>query len=766
MIDSMPFIPGKSANIPGLLSRFLPPIPIGIASEWLGENLKNGGWVLDPFGSSPGFALEIARAGYKVLVSANNPIARFLLDIGANSPSEEDLRTALAALASARVGEERLENHLQELYKTTCSKCGQSVIADAFLWERNATAPYAKIYDCIHCGDSGEYPVIQSDIERAKSYATTPIHQLRVLERIAPHGDPDRVNATEALSVYLPRAIYGLVTMINRLDGLLALPYQNESDGLMRRNCLIALVLSALDIGNNLWSYPSGRARPKQLSASPRFREENLWLAIEGAVKQIASNHDKVSFTRFPEFPIDGGGIILYEGPLRELSNKLSISSSLKAIKFDAVVSVVPRHNQAFWTLSALWTGWIWGREAIGSFKSVLRRRRYDWSWHTSALNHAFRSMAEILPPGIPFFGLIGEAESNFLSAAVIAAGHAGLKLQGIALRAESNLAQVLWECKWDSSSDYQLPAAALLEDHLRKSIISKEIEHLNHRAEPAPYFSLYTSALINFAINQGISKEAQITSGEEFHRIDSLIEETLSFKHGFIRYGGGEKSPETSRLWHQDIKIPTDLLADRVESAIFTFMKENPGCSLIQIDQYICQNFPGIMTPAAELVFTCIESYCEDEYREKENFVLRAQDEPIKRNFEALAMRKALVDLGNRLGFSSQVEDPVIWRDSDDLIQLVFFVTPFAGLGEIVFSSRSSPKQSIIVVPGARANLIMFKLRHNPYLRQVIDQGWRFLKFRYLRHLMESPSLRVENLDTLLGLDPLTESPAQMRLL
>ena len=766
MIDSMPFIPGKSANIPGLLSRFLPPIPIGIASEWLGENLKNGGWVLDPFGSSPGFALEIARAGYKVLVSANNPIARFLLDLGANSPSEEDLRTALAALASARVGEERLENHLQELYKTTCSKCGQSVIADAFLWERSAAAPYAKIYDCIHCGESGEHPVIQSDIEQANSFATTPIQQLRVLERIAPHGDPDRANASEALSVYLPRAIYGLVTLSNRLDGLLALPYQNNPDGMMGRNCLIALVLSALDRGNNLWSYPSGRARPKQLSASPRFREENLWLAIEGAVKQIASNHEKVSFTRFPEIPLNGGGIVLYEGPMRELSEKLSISTSPKPIKFNAVLSVIPRHNQAFWTLSALWTGWIWGREAIGPFKSVLRRRRYDWSWHASALNSVFRSMAEILPPGIPFFGLIGEAESNFLSAAVIAAGHAGLNLQGIAIRAESNLAQVLWECKWDSSSDYQLPAAALLEDHLRKSIISKEIEHLNHRAEPAPYFSLYTSALINFALNQGISKEAQITSGEEYHRIDSMIEETLSFKYGFIRYGGGEKSLETSRLWHQDIDNPTDLLADRVESAIFSFLKENPGCSLIQIDQHICQNFPGIMTPAAELVFTCIESYCEDEYREKENFVLRAQDEPIKRNPETLAMRKVLVDLGNRLGFSSQVEDPVIWRDSDDLIQLVFFVTPFARLGEIVFSSRSSPKQSIIVVPGARANLIMFKLRHNPYLRQVIDQGWRFLKFRYLRHLMESPSLRVENLDTLLGLDPLTESPAQMRLL
>jgi hypothetical protein len=634
------------------------------------------------------------------------------------------------------------------------------------MWERNASAPYAKLYDCIHCGDSGEHPVIQSDIELAKSFATTPIHQMRVLERIAPHGDPDRANAKEALSVYTPRATYALITLVNRLDGLLASTNQYDPDGLIRQICLIALVLSALDRGNNLWSYPSGRARPKQLSASPRFREENLWLALEEAVIQIASNHAKVPFKHFPEYPIDGGGIILYDGPLRELSTKISLSSSLKAIQFDAVVSVIPRHNQAFWTLSALWTGWIWGPEAIGSFKSVLRRRRYDWTWHTSALNYAFRSMSEILPSGIPFFGLIGEAESKFMSAAIIAAGQADLNLQGIALRAESNLAEILWEHKSDSSSDYQLPANALMENNLRNSIISTEKEYLSLQGEPAPYLSLYTSALNNVEINHGISKEMQIPSGEEFHRIDTLIEEILTFKHGFIRFGGGEKSPETSRLWHQDINNPKDLLSDRVESSAFSYLKDNPDCKLVQIDRHICQSFPGIMTPAAELVFTCIESYCEGSFPDKQTFVLRSEDDPIKRSSEALAMRISLVDLGSRLGFSPQVEDAVIWRDSDDLVRLVFYVTPFAKLGEIVFSSRSSPGQSIIVVPGARANLIMYKLRNNPFLSEEIDRGWRFLKFRYLRHLMESPSLRKENLDTLLGLDPLTETPAQMRLL
>jgi hypothetical protein len=59
-----------------------------------------------------------------------------------------------------------------------------------------------------------------------------------------------------------------------------------------------------------------------------------------------------------------------------------------------------------------------------------------------------------------------------------------------------------------------------------------------------------------------------------------------------------------------------------------------------------------------------------------------------------------------------------------------------------------------------------VFKLRRDPRLRQAIEAGWRFLKFRHARLLAESPSLARENLDEQLALDPLTETQEQMRLL
>src|SRR5512140_1382922 len=122
-MDGFAYIPGNEQvkNLP--LARYLPPIPSGIATAFLARHLdpdqsQNGAWVLDPFGASPQLAVEMAAAGYWVLVAVNNPITQFLLETVANPPSQADLRAALSDLAAARKGEERLETHLQSLYLT------------------------------------------------------------------------------------------------------------------------------------------------------------------------------------------------------------------------------------------------------------------------------------------------------------------------------------------------------------------------------------------------------------------------------------------------------------------------------------------------------------------------------------------------------------------------------------------------------------------------------------------------------------------------
>ena len=103
-MELQPYIPGMLPAEPGPLARFTPPLEEGVISAWLPHHAPPGSWVLDPFGFSTRLVLEAARAGYRVLVTVNNPITRFLLEMSANPPSEVDFKAALADLAARFAG--------------------------------------------------------------------------------------------------------------------------------------------------------------------------------------------------------------------------------------------------------------------------------------------------------------------------------------------------------------------------------------------------------------------------------------------------------------------------------------------------------------------------------------------------------------------------------------------------------------------------------------------------------------------------------------
>jgi hypothetical protein len=320
-VNPLAYLPGDSP-LPGPLARYLPPIPHGVATRWLNANVleapvpaESRSWVLDPFGAAPRLAVEAARAGFRVLVAANNPVARFLLEMQANPPPKKELVAALADLGAARKGDERLEPHIRLLYLTQCANCGAELEAEMFLWERNHSAPYAKIYRCALCKDTGEHPVNEADVARAMQFTPNSLHHARALERVAGRDDPDRGNVEEALEAYLPRAVYALFTLLNRLDSL-AVPAA-------RRRYLQALLLSACDQANTLWPHPVGRVRPRQLTSPPRFRERNIWKALEEALDLWAAPLEAglpvLPVTVWPELPPGTGGLCLFEGRLRDL---------------------------------------------------------------------------------------------------------------------------------------------------------------------------------------------------------------------------------------------------------------------------------------------------------------------------------------------------------------------------------------------------------------------------------------------------------------
>ncbi len=709
-IFDLPYRIGTPPARDGPLARFLPPLEEGIFPSWLADHIHPGAWVLDPFGLSPRPTLEAARAGYRVLVTVNNPIARFLLEMTAAPPRLAELKAALADLAITKKGDERLETHLQSLYLTPCLQCHREIPARAFLWRKGEVAPFARRYQCPACGHSGEYPATEADVEQAQRLAEIAgLHRARLIERVARPDDPDRQFVEEALSVYLPRALYVLAILNNRLDAPGITPN--------RRRLLSALFLSICDRANMLWRIDSERPRPRLLTPSHEFLEHNLWLALEEAVAIWADEAPAVPVHTWPARLPKEGGILIFEGRLADLAARL------QDIPVAAVITVLPRPNQAFWTLSALWAGWLWGSKAAEPFHLVLRRRRYDWAWHLDALRFAFRHLAHLIRPGVPCLALLPEPEPAFLTVALAAAEVNGFQLQGLALRTDHDPIQIEWSRGESLHHQFTEPDP--------ETIRSAIHHHLRTRGEPTGYLPLHAAALVELIASHALIHPNH-PSEEVLRHTLHLVHTTLQGDPQLTHYGGGE-NPE-SGLWGLSSRQETlASLPDRVEEAIVTVLIRRAAIPFPDLLSHLSTLFPGLLTPSLGLVQAVLASYAEET---QSGWALRPSDQPAARRAELRQLAEHLHTLGERLEYHLTClhERLLLWEIGEEAVY-AFHLKASTILVDVL-ASPFPLERTVIVLPEERLPLLRYKLDRDPSLADRFRA--RLLPFSTLRALAQ----------------------------
>jgi hypothetical protein len=732
---------GAPPRNPGPLARFLPPLEEGSVAHILDQHA--GSVIFDPFGASPRLAIDAARAGRAVLVAANNPVTRFLLEHTAIPPLESDLRAALSRLGSASKDDSRLEPFLLELYLTECSTCSARVSADFFVWERETSRLELKGYHCPSCNHADVEPASDLDRERAQAYTRRGLQHALALEQVAPAGDPDREHAEAALAVYPARALYALVTLLNKLE-------QTDLDP-RQRAATHALLLSTFDAGNSLWGYPEGRARPRALTAAPHYREVNIWRQMERSMAEWELPASGVGVRPWKEgVPLERGYVTVFPGPARDLMSALSHDPP------DAVLTVPPRPNQAYWTLAALWAAWLWGRSEAAPIRVGLRRRRYDWAWHTAALRTSVASVFAALRRDTPVFVLVPEAEPGFTAAVLTAFDHAGLRLGGAVLRNAEG--QLYMTGRLESASAIPLPAG---EVGRRAAVVIESA--LEARNEPASFGLLHCTALEDLGKSRQLAAHAVSEDAAGPSPIAQAIEGALGDRSRFAHLGGGSE-PESGSYWlARDRPIQDAPLADRVELLVAESLQRQGHATLVDIDRGVCAAFPGILTPDRRWVLACLRSYAE-QAEDGEAWVLRTEDEVQSRLRDREELRTLLEELGLRLGHRVATEETqVIWEASLGGRVAAYQIQSTAALGPFVASS--SPEVTI-VIPGGRAALLGEKARRDPRMRGWLQAGTRLVKFRHIRRLASELTLRADAWRERLALDPMAEQDPQMPLL
>ncbi len=613
------------------------------------------------------------------------------------------------------------------------------------MWKRGENQPYGRLYHCPLCGDEGERLITPRDLERLAIPGNPSLHRARAFERVNLGLENLQEGIEEALNTYLARPLYFLNTLINRIEGL------SSSD--QHRRLLYGMALVICDEANSLWPFPSARQRPRQLATPPQFRENNLWMALEKSVQSWTFQKQPVTLTRWPQLPqAEEGGICLYPGRLR---NWLPLPNTIQPL---AAIGVFPRPNQAFWTLSAIWSGWLWGKDAVIPLKGSLERQRYDWNWHTVALHNSFTTLRKNAPDHFPLIGLLPEVVPGFLAAAVVAGEAAGFDLQGVALREEQEFAQVLWRAG-ENLPSLKLPVTEICQDAITRN--------LSERNEPASYLNLFAGCLESLTAQSVLPKNQTQIPYDSLTHIHPSINKVFT-EPGFLkRYESASPNLEIGQWWLSTPPENELTLADRVEIEIVHFLQKHPDLPLAEVDAAICKTFPGLMTPPIDLVKTCLDSYAEVTPVPSGGWHLRSNESAASRKADLLFVRQLLARIADRLGYEWQGDHPLIWNDRTSGEVFRFYPLASSIISRYVLRDAPvTPSRCVLVIPGSRSNLLAYKLKRDPRLAEAVAKGWRFLKFRYLRQLAERSDLSASLWEELLGADPpILESPIQMTM-
>jgi hypothetical protein len=243
--------------------------------------------------------------------------------------------------------------------------------------------------------------------------------------------------------------------------------------------------------------------------------------------------------------------------------------------------------------------------------------------------------------------------------------------------------------------------------------------------------------------------------------------------------------------------------LADRVEWAVFSLLSTASRLSETALFERIGTMFTGHDLPDEALIRACLDSYRSMASTPER---LLTNEEIPKRSQEHVELVGLLADLGHRMGLQVWIgvrdqlrtlhgeklglrlddrelrvnlssiarapeEDleliPCIWYIRSKLA-FAFELEWTGMLGESILRrhSRIPPDDRLVrflVLAPERTELVRYKLARSPLLRQSMEAGnWHILKSNHLRELAARTDVTMDDLEPLLGLDPLVDRGAE----
>ena len=429
-----PFIADKPSHDP-LWANEQRTWSAALVEHVLNASSQPGDLVIDPFAGQAALAQAAHSSRRRIVLGHSSPAALLAVLSSASPPPPSVLDAAFTRIADAPRRGRTLAHHLQALYETVCPECAQTIPAAYFIWDRAAGEPIAKRIACKHCQANGEIPADMADLTLVSSLEVRGAAYWGLLSRLVAPGDPLTAQARSLLEIYPPRGLLAISELLTAAEQRLI-----STDELRAAK---AMILHALERCTTLQEAAgsghasTGPSAQRTLQTPARFVEHNVWAAFEHAYRMLRERsphwmplaHDLASL-RGP----DGAGRVL---PLGQAAPELS--EHLEPGSVALILTEPPRFDPAAYSLSFLWTGWLFGRDTASRLKATLAMEHWSWDWYGRAMTTALRSLLRPLRPDGHLVLAFADRSSR-RALALMAAG----ELSGWRLSAQSAHASLL----------------------------------------------------------------------------------------------------------------------------------------------------------------------------------------------------------------------------------------------------------------------------------------------------------------------------------
>jgi hypothetical protein len=502
-----------------------------------------------------------------------------------------------------------------------------------------------------------------------------------------------------------------------------------------------------------------------------RFVERNVWRLFEAVAHQQAASSPatpslvlQVDLHWVTKLPSSSQGLVWVHN-----LGAGTVGRGLMPESVSLVLAAPPRPSPIFWSLSYLWTGWLFGPDEATKLKGLALQKWPDWAWYQATMAAALR----VLRPVFRFDGTCVLAfhalSPQQASAIVLAALAAGYEIES-------------WQHRATGEHQFTLVPGPLHAprtqepEALRPRVVAESAkaaaDFVRARGEPLQTETLHIAAWHRL-MRKGLLEAAQasLPTSRALGWLNAAIGEGLeAAQRSDLAMVPGDDGRPIGWWLNKVGRQIANPLSDRVEEAVLAALRDADArkgepMEEVAFVQSMYRRFNGPLTPDAGLVHACLQAYGEE--TSPGHWQLRpAEREEAWREGMKAGMRDLLA-LGERLEYRARQwgrDFEVVWEE-EGRPWATFSLTATASVARFLPHVDSPPSQPEtrwrnLVIPAARTGLWQHKLGTQPWLAQRIKAGgWTFIKLEHLQDLAARDALTRHDFTAIVGLVPLIES-------